>query len=297
MASFITWASKTAGRVSKTAHEMVDSNLRHRNRTLEYLHSREIEGKTLIKIVQYIKNCWPRAFSDDVVLIKLRNIVEIRRSDWSEEYALEVYDSVTKLSDKLQTVFSHVPVLFFDKDVLFNRRYSQHYSQHMIYYEELSDYYKELSDTRKAKYAAKALAVNGDLLEFVPMSSVNATVGKTKDEIIKMLYEIAVHNSPLAIKFVPEAKRTEVMMKDAVRESAYALKYLSPKWQVYYLEYAIMNCDDWTSEFWQISDDLVISSKPWLQNIFDGVDHGVLIELYERWSIKTNNRINEQAMA
>jgi len=289
MSGFFTW-------VSNTANEMVDSDLRHSNRTLEYLHSREIEGKTLIEIVQYIKSWWPRAFSDDVVLKKLRKIVEIRRRKWSEEEAFEVYDSVMELSDdQLQSVFSHVPVLFFDKAALFNR-----YSQHII-----RPYYHELSPRRKAKYAAKALSVNGYLLRDVPLRLVRPTDGKTKDETIQTLYEIAVHSSPGAIQFVPEAKRTPDMMRDAVCESAYALEYLAPHWQDEYLEDAIMNPDDkrethWPSGFWRRRGDLVICKRPWLQKIFDRVDPGVLVELYKSWSIKTeteaNRRQNEQAM-
>jgi len=203
MSGFITW-------VSNTANELVDSDLRHRNRTLGYLYSREIEGKTLIEIVEYIKSWWPRAFSDDAVLKSLTKLVEIRRRKWSEEEAFEVYDSVMEVSDdQLQSVFSHVPVLFFDKAALFNR-----YSQH------IRPYYKELSPRRKAKYAAKALSVYGYLLRDVPLRLVRPTDGKTKDETIQTLYEIAVHQSPGAIQFVPEAKRTPDMMRDAVCESA-----------------------------------------------------------------------------
>lgn len=290
MSRFLTW-------VSNTTNELVNTDLRHGNRALEYLHSHDIEDKSVFDIVHYIDNWWPRAFKDDMVLKRLKEIVLDRSHHWTEEEAFEVYDSVVELKDDqqlLRTVFGQVPVLFFGKDALFNR-----FSNNIV------TYYDALALCEQVKYAVKALSVNGYLIRNVPLGEIQDTGGKTKAENIQKLYEIAVRASPGAIKHVPEANRTPKMMRDAVRASAYALEYLAPHWQDEYLEDAIINPDDkrethWPSNFWGGNRARVSSKRLWLQKIFDRAEPGTMVDLYKRWSMKkereANIRQNEQSM-
>ncbi len=296
MSEFITW-------VSDTANEMVDTDLRHNNRTIDYLHSSEISKKSVYDIVKYIKYWWPRALKDTNVLNKLVEIVLQHKKLWSDARAVYIYDRTCELFKddndtlrRIQYVFSHVPLLFFEEDALFHR---------FPYSLDVRMYYKDLLPHQKATYAAKALSLNGYLLHEVPMKRI-----ADKQE----LYEIAVHKSPGAIMYVPEQNRTDVMMRNAVCKSAYALEYLTPEKQDEFLEDAIMNPDDerethWPSDIWymvyhKVSNRAephhVESGRAWLQKILDRVNQLKLVDWYIAWHEKrereTNRRLDEQSM-
>jgi len=296
MSEFITW-------VSNAANEMVDADLRHKNRTIDYLHSSEISEKSVYDIVKYIKDWWPLALKDTNVLNKLVEIVLQHKKRWSDAGAVDIYDRTCELfkddNDTLrsiQYVFSHVPLLFFEKDALFHR---------FPYLPHVRMYYESLLPHKRAKYAAKALSLNGYLLREVPMELV-----AEKQE----LYEIAVHKSPGAIMYVPEQNRTDVMMRNAVCKSAYALERLTPEKQDEFLEDAIMNPDDerethWPSDIWYMvyhkvnnraEPHHVQTGRAWLQKILDRVDRLKLVGLYIAWHEKkeaeANRRLNEQSM-
>jgi hypothetical protein len=196
-------------------------------------------------------------------------------------------------------VFSHVPLLFFEKDELFNRFYIQRSS-------DVTEYYQSLSQNQKAKYAAKALTLNGYLLRDVPMSIV---ANKQR------LYEIAVHSSPGAIKNVPIKNRTDDMMRNAVCKSAYALEHLTRENQDKFLKDAIMNPYDahethWPSDIWHMvyhkvdnrrKPYQVKSNRAWLQKILNKVDRLTLVGWYIAWhkkrKEKADREMNEQSMA
>lgn len=293
MSKFLTW-------VTNKASEITDTDMRHKNRTIEYLNSSEINGKSMYDIVQYIKKWWPRALKDEIVLEKLTEIVEQHMSDASLS---DIYDSTCLLFEDdsetlqyIQYVFSHVPLLFFEKDELFHR-----FGQ---YSPDVRTYYQSLSEEQKAKYAAKALTLNGYLLRDVPMSNVANKQG---------LYEIAVHSSPGAIKNVPIKNRTDDMMRNAVCKYAYALEHLTQEKQDEFLEDAIMNPSDehethWPSDIWYMVYEKVDnhhkpykvqSGRTWLQKILNRVDRLKLVGLYIAWhkkrKEKADRQMNEQA--
>jgi len=300
MAGFITWASNAAT-------EMVDTDLRHKNRTLDYLSSREIGRKSVYDIVEYIKDWWPRALKDKIVVEKLVEIVLQHKPRWSDEDASNMYDRTCELCKEdnenlrsIQYVFSHVPLLFFEKDALFH--FFGQYSPHV------RTYYQDLSPPQKAKYAAKALSLNGYLLRDVPFELIKLPGEK------QGLYEIAVHTSPGAIQYVPEQNRTDDMMRNAVCKSAYVLEYLTSEKQDDFLEDAIMNPDDerethWPSTIWHMvyhkvgnraEPHNVKSGRAWLQNILNRVSQPKLISWYIAWHNKkkreANRQLNEQSM-
>lgn len=296
MSGFITW-------VSNAANEMVDTELRHNNRAFDYLNSSEISNKSVYDIVKYIKYWWPRALKDTNVLNKLVEIVLQRKPLWSDARAVGIYDRTCELfkddNDTLrsiQYVFSHVPLLFFEKDALFRR---------FPYSPNVRTYYEDLLPQQKATYAAKALSLNGYLLSDVPMKRI-----ADKQE----LYEIAVHKSPGAIMYVPEQNRTDVMMRNAVCKSAYALEYLTPEKQDEFLEDAIMNPDDerethWPTNIWHMvyhkvgnrtKPHHVEGGREWLQKILNRVNRLKLVDWYKAWHEKreneANRRLDEQSM-
>lgn len=295
MSEFITWVN-----------EIVDTDLRHKNRTVDYLNSSEIRKKSVYDIVKYIKDWWPHALKDQNVLNKLIEIVLRHKPRWSDKDAFDIYDHTCELFEddndtlrSIQYVFSHVPLLFFEKDALFHRfPYSPH----------VNTYYQDLLPHQRVKYAAKALSLNGYLLRNVPMELIDSPDEKQE------LYKIAVHNSPGAIRDVPEQNRTDVMMINAVCKSAYALEHLTPENQDEFLEDAIMNPDDarethWPSDIWYMvyhtvdnrpEPYQVKSGRAWLQKIFNRVDRRKLVDWYIAWHKKrkneANRRLNEQSM-
>jgi len=291
MSKFLTWVTNKASEIN--------TDIRHKNRTIDYLNSSEINGKSMYDIVEYIKYWWPRALKDEIVL---RKLVQIVLQHTPDEDAVDIYDRTCKLlkndSETLQSiryVFSHVPLLFFEIDELFRDFKIQHSS-------DVTEYYQSLSQNQKAKYAAKALTLNGYLLRDVPMSIV---ANKQR------LYEIAVQESPGAIKNVPIINRTDDMMRNAVCKSAYALEHLTPEKQDEFLEDAIMNPDDahethWPSDIWHMvylkvdNRPEVKSGRAWLQNILKRVDRLKLVDWYIAWHKKrkeeADRQMNEQAM-
>jgi len=291
MSKFLTWVTNKASEIN--------TDIRHKNRTIDYLNSSEINGKSMYDIVKYIKYWWPRALKDEIVL---RKLVQIVLQHTPDEDAVDIYDRTCKLlkndSETLQSiryVFSHVPLLFFEIDELFRDFKIQHSS-------DVTEYYQSLSQNQKAKYAAKALTLNGYLLRDVPMSIV---ANKQR------LYEIAVQESPGAIKNVPIINRTDDMMRNAVCKSAYALEHLTPEKQDEFLEDAIMNPDDahethWPSDIWHMvylkvdNRPEVKSGRAWLQNILKRVDRLKLVDWYIAWHKKrkeeADRQMNEQAM-
>ena len=167
-----------------------------------------------------------------------------------------------------------MPLLFFEKDKLFCSFKIQHSS-------DVTEYYQSLSQNQKAKYAAKALTLNGYLLRDVPMSIVDNK---------QRLYEIAVQDSPGAIKYVPITNRTDDMMRNAVCKSAYALEHLTRENQDKFLKDAIMNPDDahethWPSDIWHMvylkvdNRPEVKSGRAWLQNIYARMSIGERYQL------------------
>jgi len=292
MSKFLTWVTNKASEIN--------TDIRHKNRTIDYLNSSEINGKSMYDIVKYIKYWWPRALKEKIVLEKLTEIVEQHMSD---KDASKIYDRTCSLLDddsktlqSIRYVFSHVPLLFFEKDELFRSFKIQHSS-------DVIEYYQSLSQNQKAKYAAKALTLNGYLLRDVPMSI---------DANKQRLYEIAVHSSPGAIKYVPITNRTDDMMRNAVCKSAYALEHLTRENQDKFLKDAIMNPDDahethWPSGIWHMEVDnhhkpyQVKSRRAWLQKILNRVDRLKLVDWYIAWHKKrkeeADRQMNEQAMA
>ena len=190
MSKFLTWVTNKASEIN--------TDIRHKNRTIDYLNSSEINGKSMYDIVKYIKYWWPRALKEKIVLEKLTEIVEQHMSD---KDASKIYDRTCSLLDddsetlqSIRYVFSHVPLLFFEKDKLFCSFKIQHSS-------DVTEYYQSLSQNQKAKYAAKALTLNGYLLRDVPYELIDLPEEKQR------LYEIAVHTIRLVrLRYVPRTK-------------------------------------------------------------------------------------------
>ena len=297
MSDFFTW-------VSNKASEITDTDLRNKNRTIDYLNSSEINGKSMYDIVKYIKNWWPSALKDEFVL---RKLVQIVLQHTPDEDAVDIYDRTCKLLENdsesfrsIQYVLGHVPLLFFEKDALFHR-----FGPYSPY---VRTYYEALLPHQKATYAAKALSLNGYLLSEVPFQLIELPEEKQR------LYEIAVHTSPGTIKNVPEQNRTDDMMRNAVCKSAYALEHLTSEKQEKFLEDAIMNPDDahethWPSDIWHMvyhkvdnrpEPYEVKSGRAWLQDILKRVDQLKLVGWYIAWYKKrkeeTNRQLNKQSM-
>jgi len=267
MSNFVQW-------ISTKANELVDPELRQTNAVKKYLdlHYNISENEYDIDIKDvflYVNENYPLSLRKKSVQKQMSRAVQRYGYGYGEDAVCALYDAVDKEMTAATKVYFHyifrnVPVLFFKYDELFS-----------IFASNFRDIFKKLNLDQQVRYAAKALAVNGFLINEIPIA-----------QRTQSMYNLSVENHGSAIKYVPNVNRTPIMIHNAILSSPYALEFLTADHQVEYFEDCVLNPGsletNWPSDLWS-------KPPPWLQKIFKKIKPETLAILKKKWKEKKDD--------